>query len=830
METRPAEFEFDLNERSTFFVDVILPLYLPKAYTYRVPFALNDHLQIGKRVVVQFGSRKVYAALIVKIHTTPPKEYTAKYIYDVIDAAPIVTSLQLQHWQWMETYYLCTLGEIMAAALPGGLKLESESKLFLNPEATFLHADLDDKQYLIVEALEIHKEITINQVSELLRIKSVLTIIKSLYDSGIILIREQLNESYKSKKQTCVKFTTAYEENEPALHELFTRLEKTPKQLEVIMTLMTAFKDMENISKKALLLASKSSESTLNTLVNKKVLEIYEIEIDRISFDTSDTEAIQLMPNQEIAYTQINTQFESKEVVLLHGVTSSGKTHLYAKLIEKAMAEGKQILYLLPEVALTSQIIQRITKYFGRSVGVWHYKFSDFERVEIWNKIRDERFRIIIGTRSSVFLPFQNLGLIIIDEEHDQSYKQMDPSPRYHARDAAIVLANMHQAKVLLGTATPSIETYYNTHQQKYGLVELTERYAGMHMPEISLSDVSKSSKDKTLSFDFTPELLDKIKSALLKKEQVILFQNRKGYVPRTECTNCGWTPHCINCDITLTYYKTQQILKCHYCGYKVKPINVCSACGATEMRMKGFGTEKIEDDLKNLLPEVRVSRLDYDTTRTKEGHSKIISAFREGQIDVLVGTQMVSKGLDFENVTMVGIMDADQIINIPDFRANERAFQMLTQVAGRAGRMHKTGEVIIQTRRPQLDLFQVVIENNYQALYLYEMQERQKFMYPPFSKIIRITIKHKEEAEVRRGAIDFANILRQQLGETVLGPEAHFIPRIQNLFIQCIILKIPHQVVSLKMAKQFLKLTLHEFIILKENKTLRFNLDVDAY
>ncbi len=826
----PNELDFDLNERSTYFVDVLLPLYLPKAYTYRVPFLLNEKLEVGKRVVVQFGSRKVYAALIVKIHSTPPKEYTAKYIYDILDEYPVVNEIQLKHWHWMEEYYLCTLGEIMDAALPGGLKLESESKIYLNLEANFEYGDLDDKEYLIVEALEIHKEITINQVSELLRIKSVISIIKRLYDKGVILIREQINETYKAKKQTCVRFSAQFIGDEPALHELFNKLEKTPKQLEIIMSMMAAFKGTENIPKKALLLMSKSSDSTLNTLINKKILEVYEIEIDRISYDNSTTEEIQLMPNQEHAYAQINQHFETKEVVLLHGVTSSGKTHVYSKLIEKAITEGKQILYLLPEVALTSQIIQRIAKYFGNRVCVWHYKFSDFERVEIWNKIRNEKFRIVIGTRSSVFLPFQNLGLVIIDEEHDQSYKQIDPSPRYHARDAAIVLANLHHAKVLLGTATPSIETYYNTHQQKYGLVELKERYAGMQMPDISLSDVSQSNRDKTLSFDFTPTLLEKIKSALLKKEQVILFQNRKGYVPRTECTNCGWTPHCINCDITLTYYKTQHILKCHYCGYKAKPVNVCAACGATQMRLKGFGTEKIEDDLKTLLPTIKITRLDYDTTRSKEGHSKIINEFKKGHIDVLVGTQMVSKGLDFENVSTVGIMDADQIINIPDFRANERAFQMLTQVAGRAGRMHKTGEVIIQTRRPRSAIFQIVIENNFQALYLYEMQERMKFMYPPFSKIIKITVKHKDEQEAKRGAVAFAQLLRSQLGETVLGPEANFIPRIQNLYIQSIILKIPHQTVSLKLAKQFLKNTLHDFVIQKENQRLRFYVDVDSY
>lgn len=824
------QLQLDNQERSTYFVDVILPLYLPKAYTYRVPFALNNAVQIGKRVVVQFGARKIYAALIVKIHETPPAEYTAKYIQDIIDETPVISDKQLLHWQWMEEYYLCNLGEIMDAALPSGLKLESETKIYLNPEANYTYGDLDDREYLIVEALEIHKEITISQISELLALKSVIQIIKSLYEKGVVSIREQLNETYKVKKQTCVRFTARYIKNEVELHELFSSLEKTPKQLEVVMTFLSVFRDVEFVPKKELLKSSKSSDSTINTLINKKVLEIYEIEIDRISFRDGDIENINLTPLQEVAFSDIKTSFIEKDVVLLHGVTSSGKTLVYCKLIEEVIASRKQVLFLLPEVALTSQIIARLTKFFGNQVCVWHYKFNDFERVEIWNKIKSQNFKIIIGTRSAVFLPFQNLGLVIIDEEHDQSYKQTDPSPRYHARDAAIVLASLFQAKTLLGTATPAIETYYNTHQQKYGLVELKERYAGMQMPEIVLADVGQSYRDKSLSFDFTPSLLQKIRSALLKKEQVILFQNRKGYAPITECSNCGWTPHCVNCDITLNYYKTQHILKCHYCGYKAKPANMCGACGAVQMRMKGFGTEKIEDDLKSLLPEVKVGRLDYDTTRTKEGHSKIINEFKQHNIDVLVGTQMVSKGLDFENVTTVGIMDADQIINIPDFRANERAFQLLTQVAGRAGRMHKRGEVIIQTRRPKLDIFNVVIENNYQSLYLYEMVERQKFLYPPFSKLIRITIKHKEEHESKRGAQLLAQILKERLGDTVLGPEAHFVPRIQNLYIQHILLKIPHQTVSLKSAKQFLKATIHNFSIQKENKSIRIYIDVDAY
>lgn len=828
--TEPAENLLAIDdERSTYFVDVILPLYLPKAYTYRVPLALNEKIAVGKRVVVQFGNRRIYAALIVDIHQKPPAAYTAKYIHDVLDEKPLISTQQLNFWKWVEEYYLCTLGEVMDAALPGGLKLESETKLYLNPEAVFEYGDLDDKEYLVVEALEIHKEISIDQINELLRIKSGIPLIKSLFEKGIVLIREQLNETYKIKKQTCIRLAHTYH-SEKKLQELFDQLEKSPKQLDIVMAFLSGFKSVKDVPKKALLKAGKFSESSLNTLINKKVFETYEIEIDRISTTDRDIETYELTPKQEQAFVRTKELFQKHEVVLMHGVTSSGKTLVYSRLMQEVIDEGRQVLYLLPEVALTSQIIQRLSKLFGNAVCVWHYKFNEFERVEIWNKIREGRFKIVIGTRSAVFLPFKDLGLVIVDEEHDQSFKQMDPAPRYHGRDAAVVLASMYKAKTLLGTATPSVESYYNVQLKKYGLVEMPDRYAGLQLPEIALADVSRSSKDKTLSYHFTPELLDKIKEAWMKKEQVILFQNRKGYAPMLECASCAWTPHCVNCDIALAYYKTQHILKCHYCGYKTKPVNVCSACGNTHMKMMGFGTEKIEDDLINLLPDIRVARLDYNTTRTKEGHQKIIQDFKDHQIDVLVGTQMVSKGLDFENVTLVGIMDADQIINIPDFRANERAFQMLTQVSGRAGRFHKRGEVIIQTRRPGLDIFKLVIENNYQDLYLYELAERKKFEYPPFSKLIRFTVKHKEEVEAARAAIALSVALRGIEAIKVLGPEAHYIHRIQNLFIQNILVKVPHHEVSLKQVKGYIRQIVSDFQALKENRAVRVYLDVDCF
>lgn len=817
------------DERSTFFVDVILPLYLPKAYTYRVPQALNDKIAVGKRVVVQFGNRRIYAALILEIHQKPPAAYTAKYIHDVLDAEPLITSRQLAFWKWVEDYYLCTPGEVMDAALPGGLKLESETKIYLNPEAVFEYGDLDDKEYLVVEALEIHKEISIDQVNELLRIKSGIALIKSLFDKGIVLIKEQLNETYKIKKQTCIRLSTAYH-SEKKLQELFDQLEKSPKQLDLVMALLSGFKSVKDVSKKALLQAGKFSESSLNTLINKKVFESYEIEIDRISTAERDVDEYELTPKQERAYAQTVELFQDHDVVLMHGVTSSGKTLVYSKLMQDVLEQGRQVLYLLPEVALTSQIIQRLSKHFGNAVCVWHHKFNEFERVEIWNKIREGRFKIVIGTRSAVFLPFKDLGMVIVDEEHDQSFKQMDPAPRYHGRDAAIILASLYKAKTLLGSATPSIESYYNVELKKYGLVEMPDRYQDLQLPEITLVDVSRSSKDKTLQFNFTPELLEKIKGAWKNHEQVILFQNRKGYVPMIECASCAWTPHCINCDIALTYYKTQHVLRCHYCGYKTKPVNVCSACGNTNMKMVGFGTEKLEDDLLNLLPDIRVGRLDYNTTRTKEGHQKIIQSFKDREYDVLVGTQMVSKGLDFENVTLVGIMDADQIINIPDFRANERAFQMLTQVAGRAGRFHKRGEVIIQTRRPTLDIFKLVMENNYRELYLFELAERNKFMYPPFSKLIRFTVKHKEEVEAARAAITLASALRGMASVSVLGPEAHYIHRIQNLFIQNILVKVPHHQVSLKQVKTIIRQIVSDFQADKANRTVRIYMDVDCY
>ena len=824
-------FETADENRQTLFVDVLLPLYLPLLYTYRVPLEMNEKVAIGKRVWVQFGKKKVYAALIRHIHSNPPPKYEAKYIGAVLDEFPVVSEIQLQFWEWIANYYMCTQGEVMKASMPAGLKLESETRIFLTGETPFAYEDLDDKEYLLVEALELHKEISIDDASEILRTKSTLPIVKSLYDKGIVSIREDLQNSYKPKTVICIRLADEYlkEEN---LRPLFDKLEsKAPKQLQVLISLLSDFKGIDNIEKSKLLEKSKSTDAAITSLIEKGVLEKYLIEIDRISYKNEHVSEYQLTPEQHHAVSLVKQKFENRQVVLLHGITSSGKTLVYTDLIAEQIKQGNQVLYLLPEVALTSQIISRLRAFFGNELCVWHYKFSDFERVEIWNKIRSGSFKLILGTRSSILLPFHQLGLIIVDEEHDGSYKQTEPAPRYHARDAAIYLANLHNAKTLLGTATPSIETIFNARRGKFGLVELGKRFGNVELPEIVLADVAEAKRTKTMHLNYTEILLNSIRSAVLKKQQVILFQNRRGYVPVTECSNCAWSPSCINCDITLTYYKTQHILKCHYCGYKIKPVNTCAACGNNVMQTRGFGTEKIEDDLKALIPGIRISRLDYDTTRTKEGHQIVITQFKEHKIDVLVGTQMVSKGLDFEKVSLVGVMDADQILHFPDFRAMERAFQMITQVAGRAGRGKKRGLVIVQTRKPQHDLFKLIIENNYEGLVDYELQERQKFFFPPFARLLRITIKHKDEKIVNEAAAWLANELRSKLEiSKVLGPEFHYIPRIQNLYIKNILIKLePNQNALLtnkmKIAESIQKVTEN-----KDFQRVRIYADMDCY
>src|SRR3569833_1454997 len=738
------------TDRETLLVEVILPHAIARNYTYRVPFQLNEAVAVGKRVVVQFGKSKLYTAIIASIGNQAPAKYDAKYLFDILDDRPIVTEKQLQFWQWIADYYLCNMGEVMNAALPSALKLASETKIQLNKGFEFDKAALHDKEFMITEALELQDELTVGDIVKLLGQKTVMPILKSMFEKNIINISEEVSQRYKPRKKTFITLNPFYH-NQDKLLELFPIIEKlTPKKADALLAYIKLSRTQKDISKAELADESDACDASIKSLIEKEIFVAEERNVSRLYIDEDEfSENFQLNENQKIALTDIKDQFKEKDVVLLHGVTSSGKTQLYVRLIEEMINSGKQVLYLLPEIALTTHIIERLRQYFGSSIGVYHSRFNDNERVEVWQKVLNHDYKVVLGARSAVFLPFSDLGLIIVDEEHETSYKQFDPAPRYNARDAAIFLANMHKGKVLLGSATPSFESYYNARIHKYGLVQLSERYGGVNLPGIEVVSIATETKQKTIQSHFTSVLMNDINLALEQKEQVILFQNRRGYAPLLICKICAYTPKCINCDVSLTYHKSSGKLHCHYCGYKEDSPVICPACGSTHLEYKGFGTEKIEDELQLILPDARITRMDLDTTRSRNSLQNILNNLEEKKIDILVGTQMVAKGLDFADVTVIGIINADSLLKFPDYRANERSFQMLAQVSGRAGRRGKQGKVVIQTYDPKHRVIKQVIENDYADLYFTEMSERKSFKYPPFYRLINLDIKHKNNEMV---------------------------------------------------------------------------------
>jgi primosomal protein N' (replication factor Y) len=787
------------------FASVLLPLPLPGYFTYRVPEEFQPDISPGKRVVVPFGKKKIYTALVHELHTENPSSVEARGILSVIDDRPVVFPVQFRFWEWIASYYMCTPGEVMNAALPSGFKLASESMICLNPEADLETADLNEKEIMVIEALLSQKKLPVNAIADLLDQRKIIPLIHTLIEKGIVTAEEKLENKYKPLKQSFIRLSKELADNEDRLKEVFDELSKRAfRQLQVLMVYITLSKGtngMDTAVKKSDLLKNKDvTLPSLQALVSKGILEILEVETSRLAASQAlnDPESIVLSLHQKRAYDDVQKLFAEKEVVLMHGITSSGKTELYIKLIDQALLEKKQVLYLLPEIALTSQIINRLQRYFGDRVGVYHSKYSDNERVEIWNHCLDHeknfdtgRFQVILGARSSLFLPFNNLGLVIVDEEHDTSYKQYDPAPRYHARDAAIMLARLHGAKTLLGSATPAIETYYNTTSGKYGLVEMSERYGGVSMPEIILANVREETRNKTMQSHFTSMLINQIREALNQKEQVILFQNRRGFSLHLACDACDWVPMCKNCDISLTYHKKENKIKCHYCGYSESLPVKCPQCQGTRILMKGFGTEKVEEELGAIFPETTIRRMDLDSTRTKYAHQRIINDFEEQRIQILVGTQMVTKGLDFDNVSLVGILNADNMLNFPDFRAHERSFQLMEQVSGRAGRKAKQGKVIIQTYNPLHPIIQYVVWHDYHAFFRAQLQDRNKFQYPPFNRLIILRIKHRDPNVLNRAAKDLAQDLRADLGKRVLGPEFPLVSRIQNWYIKQIMVKI---------------------------------------
>ncbi|WP_369049164.1 primosomal protein N' [Tenacibaculum sp. UWU-22] len=814
---------------SQYFIDVILPVPIQKTFTYSINKSEANFIKKGMRVAVSFGKNKIYTALVFAIHNTPPTVYEAKEIYQILDQHPIVNELQLQHWQWISDYYMCSLGEVYRAALPAAFLLESETVIYKHKN--FKDEDtLTDDEFLIFEALQHQSHLTIQQVVDILEKKKVFRVIDELLKKSAIYVEEKIYETYKPKLVKYVKLNSAYHKDE-ALQELLKTVSRAQKQKEVILSYFQLKASKKPIKAKDLQAQSNASSAVLKALVDKNIFEFYYLQTDRIQYQGNTKSLKALTTFQEEAFATIKESFQQKDVTLLHGVTGSGKTEVYVKLIQEVIDMGKQILFLLPEIALTTQIISRLQNYFGNYISVFHSKYSIHERVEVWNNLlaNKPKAQIILGTRSAVFLPFSNLGLIIIDEEHETSYKQFKPSPRYNARDAAIVLGGMQKAKTLLGSATPSVESYFNATQQKYGFATLTRRFGGVQLPKIELIDIKEKHRKKLMTNHFSDTMLQLINEALLEKEQVILFQNRRGFSPVVECTTCGTSPQCPNCDVSLTYHKFKKELKCHYCNYQRAMVNTCNACGSNTIDTKGFGTEQIESELNELFPDYTIGRMDLDTTRGKYGYQKIIEAFEAQEIDILVGTQMLSKGLDFKNVSLVGVLNADTLLNFPDFRAHERAYQLMVQVSGRAGRVKKQGKVAIQTYNPYHTILQQVSTTNYIEMYQQQLQDRWQYHYPPYYRLIKITLKHRNYITVTTGVDWLAKALQNVFKENALGPSEPSISRIRNQYLKNMVIKIePKQ--SLEKTKTELKKIRNTFQAIKEFKSIQFIIDVDAY
>ena len=815
------------------YVDVILPLPLAATFTYSVPDEWSDRVRIGMRVVVPFGKKKMYTAIIYLIHSITPSVYEAKEILFLMDDAPIMRFPQMKFWDWVSSYYQACLGDVYQAAIPAGLKLESETKVCLNPdfEAESL---LSQKEERILMCMADGKPQTVTELSKLAGIRDVMPTLNKLLGKGAVEINEELAEKFRAKTEMFVKITqeSLQEDN---LKRIFDDLSRAKKQLDVLMKYIELSKclvpnKLQEVSRKELLEKSGASSAVLAGLLERDVLQVYKKEIGRLNLTDVQTSSLYpLNPFQADAYAEIEKQFLDKSVVLLHGVTSSGKTELYIHLINKVLAEGKQVLYLVPEIALTTQLTTRLKRVFGKRLGVYHSKFSDAERVEIWNNVlTDKSYDVIIGVRSSIFLPFRQLGLVIVDEEHESSYKQYDPAPRYHARNAAIVLASMHGAKTLLGTATPAIETYFNAQTGKFGLVELFKRHEELELPQILVVDTKEAYRKKMMESHFSDLLLEKIRKALQNKEQVILFQNRRGYAPYIECKACAYVPKCKNCDVSLTVHKVFNTLTCHYCGYTEAIPSICPACKTPgTLSTKGFGTEKIEDEIRQLFPEARVSRMDLDTTRSKKSYEKLITDFEQHKVDILIGTQMVSKGLDFEHVSLVGILNADNMLNFPDFRAHERAFQLMAQVSGRAGRKNKQGLVVLQTTVPEHPVIGQIIRNDYRAMFNTQCEERRLFKYPPYFRMIQIVLRHRDPNILNQAAAKMATDLRAIFNNRVLGPNVPPVSRIQNMFIKHILLKFEVEA-SPEKAKKIVNEISSHIISDPRFKSLWVNLDVD--
>ena len=816
------------------FAEVILPLAVQGSYTYRIPQSMT--VGAGYRVLVPFGRKKYYTAIVVMTHDIEPQGYKVKEILALLDDGPILRHPQLKFWNWISDYYLCTVGEVYKAAVPSGLKVESETFISPNPDYEEpTPGSLNDREKVILDFTSQRGKVQIAELANATGFKNVEGIVSRLLDKGAVHVAEKVMDNYRPKTETCVRLTVK-RDDEQALHSFFDRVQRAKKQEQLLLAYLDLShwlqrsKPLQEVTQEELLKRSGCTQPVLAAARKNGLFEIYKREINRFELlATGLVDLPKLTQVQQTAYLHIHDSFKEKDVTLLHGVTSSGKTSIYMHLINDALKLGKQVLYLVPEIALTTQLTQRLQRVFDERLLIYHSKFSDNERVDIWKKLLSSSEPcVIIGVRSSVFLPYSNLGLIIIDEEHDTSYKQQDPAPRYNGRDTAIMLAHMHGAKTVLGSATPAIDTYYKALANRYALVELNKRYADLEMPQVMTIDLKKAWKKHEMNGMFSTELIAQCRKALTDNEQVILFQNRRGYAPMVRCKQCAWVPTCVNCDVSLTYHRHVDTLTCHYCGHTITLPTVCPACGNPSIEVVGYGTERIEDEIDQVFPGEKISRMDLDTTRSKTSYDRIIDDFSQHKTNILVGTQMVTKGLDFDAVSIVGILNADTMIHFPDFRSHERAFNMLEQVAGRAGRKNKQGKVIIQTSNPTHPVIEKVTQHDYKGFYEQEIAQRQQFGYPPFTKIINIYLKHKQDDVVLEMAVRYSNMLRQVFGGRVLGPEAPMVPRVQNMYIRQIVLKMELSV-SMTKVKKILR-DLYEQLLAADSRmrSTRLYFDVD--
>jgi len=820
-----------LFETNDLYVEVLLPLALPQNYTYFVPENLHNKIAIGTRVEIQFGKKRIYAGLVVKIEKNLELQYVPKAVLSVLDDAPIVTETELKFWNWIASYYMCTPGEVMQTALPAAFKLSSETKILLKQGVEVDVSLLSDNEFLIYEALETQKQLTVKEVLDILEIKSAYRITKSLLDKQIIVLEEELKYQYKPKYETYIKLNDGIGEDE--LDAVFEDLSRAKKQQALLVDFLRWSEDFstKKIKKQFLLKQSNSSPAVLNGLLEKHIFEIEKVQINRLDVDPNEKLIEhQLDEHQQAAYDNLKKLLQEKRVCLIHGITSSGKTQLYLKLIKSVIKACGQVLYLLPEIALTAQIIRRLRAVLPCKTGIYHSKYNDNERIELWRQVKNGEVSVVLGARSSVFLPFKNLQLVVVDEAHDSSFKQIDPAPRYHARDCAIALAGFHKAKVVLGTATPSVENYYKatTSNNTFGLVQLNKRFGNVEPPEIIIVDLKDAAKRRKMQSHFATSFLEAIKETLDNKEQVILLQNRRGYSPSLVCGVCGYVPKCVQCDVSLTYHKFLNELICHQCNYKIRLLKQCPQCSSEDLKIRNFGTEKIEEDLLELLPNIKVARMDLDTVRRKEAHSKLIAAFENKEIDVLVGTQMVAKGLDFDNVTMVGIINADQLLYFPDFRALENAYQLMVQASGRAGRRKKRGKVYIQTYQPENPVFEWIANDDYQTFYQHEIEERKRFEYPPFYRILHLQLKHKDVKIVDNASMEISRHLRTYFGTRIMGPAIPGISYIRNYYLRDVLVKLIPNRRQLQVEKQYIKEVMLKMKTVASYRSVIFRITVD--